>query len=380
MRTIAWICAAIAGSLPMIAAGAGIDLAEVLMDGTGAPVGAGQALSVSTDDGAVYRISGSLPVASLSAGAHSLHVRIRDDDGHVSPFSSQSLFLLPDLTSRTLEAGEFWIDTEPAPGSGQALTLSILDNLGLVVEARASMAVAPLAAGHHVFGARVRDSMTQWSPNSRHGWHRPDSPAPGAMPEILSGQVVFFGSGETTFPLALGGDISPRVAAFATANVPLAALPTHQPLWIFGRFTDSVNGTGERPVSGFNWLDSDGDGLGDLQELRLGTNPNNPDSDGDGLNDGQEVAIGTNPLNPDTDGDGLSDGEEVVIGTDPLNPDTDGDGLNDGDETDLGTNPLNPDTDGDGVSDGQEIEDGTDPTDPGSVMLVLFEDGFEQPD
>ncbi|MDK8238684.1 hypothetical protein, partial [Actinomyces urogenitalis] len=57
-----------------------------------------------------------------------------------------------------------------------------------------------------------------------------------------------------------------------------------------------------------------------------------PDTDGDGLTDSEEEKIGTDPKNPDTDGDGLTDGEEKKIGTDPKNPDTDGDGLTDGDE------------------------------------------------
>jgi surface protein len=43
---------------------------------------------------------------------------------------------------------------------------------------------------------------------------------------------------------------------------------------------------------------------------------------------------------PDTDGDGLSDIYEGVIGTDPSNADTDGDDLNDGDEVENGTDPL----------------------------------------
>ena len=42
--------------------------------------------------------------------------------------------------------------------------------------------------------------------------------------------------------------------------------------------------------------DSDGDGLSNLQEYFLGTNPNNYDTDGDGFSDGSEVNMGTNPL------------------------------------------------------------------------------------
>lgn len=42
------------------------------------------------------------------------------------------------------------------------------------------------------------------------------------------------------------------------------------------------------------------------------------DSDQDGLSNLRERGIGTDPDNPDTDGDGILDGPEVVAGTDPL--------------------------------------------------------------
>ena len=68
-------------------------------------------------------------------------------------------------------------------------------------------------------------------------------------------------------------------------------------------------------------VDSDKDGLDDVREKLLGTDPHNPDTDGDGLSDGDEVLIWhTNPLNPDTDGDGFSDGSEVFHGYNPLGP------------------------------------------------------------
>ena len=70
--------------------------------------------------------------------------------------------------------------------------------------------------------------------------------------------------------------------------------------------------------------DSDGDGLSDEDELRLGTDPNNPDTDGDGLKDGEEVKkYKTDPLDPDTDGGGIKDGVEVRNGADPLDADDD---------------------------------------------------------
>jgi len=99
------------------------------------------------------------------------------------------------------------------------------------------------------------------------------------------------------------------------------------------------------------------------------------DSDGDGLTDDEEAKLGTDPFNKDTDGDGLTDGDEVkVYKTNPLNPDTDFDGLKDGQEVlTHKTNPLDRDTDKGGVADGHEvIEDHTNPLDP-SDDLMLFE-------
>ena len=55
-------------------------------------------------------------------------------------------------------------------------------------------------------------------------------------------------------------------------------------------------------------VDTDGDGLTDLQEAFLGTDPNAADTDGDGLSDGDEVYVyRTNPKNADTDGDHVID-------------------------------------------------------------------------
>lgn len=91
-------------------------------------------------------------------------------------------------------------------------------------------------------------------------------------------------------------------------------------------------------------VDLDKDGLDDVREQEIGTNPQNPDTDGDGLNDGDEVIVyKSSPLNSDTDADGLSDGDEVLIWkTNILNPDSDGDGYPDGTEVKNGYSPLGP--------------------------------------
>lgn len=64
-------------------------------------------------------------------------------------------------------------------------------------------------------------------------------------------------------------------------------------------------------------LDSDGDGLSDVAESNLGTNPFDGDTDDDWLGDGMEVQLQTDPLDPDTDADQLIDGFEVDLGSNP---------------------------------------------------------------
>ena len=120
--------------------------------------------------------------------------------------------------------------------------------------------------------------------------------------------------------------------------------------------------------------DSDNDGLSDGFEKAHGTNPNHWDTDGDGRPDRDEVlVIGTDPLSSDADADSdwLPDGKEQILGTDPYNADTDDDGLLDGDEKHLGTDPLNPDTDGDMIPDGVEVDQGSDPLAPTPKAAVL---------
>ena len=84
--------------------------------------------------------------------------------------------------------------------------------------------------------------------------------------------------------------------------------------------------------------DKDEDGLADWDErFNLKIDPDDPDSDGDGMPDGWEWENGLNPGDPqdawlDSDEDGLANLEEYGIGTDPREGDTDNDGLDDREE------------------------------------------------
>ncbi|MBN1389264.1 MAG: hypothetical protein JXA22_01335 [Candidatus Thermoplasmatota archaeon] len=168
------------------------------------------------------------------------------------------------------------------------------------------------------------------------------------------------------------------------------------------------------PDTGDGALDTDGDGISDLDEVYIwGTDITLPDTDGDGLPDRWEIVRGLDPrdngtgtgpvpgstqgqddndtrpfpdkdmgMNGDPDGDGLTNFEEYcalqVLGSylDPRNPDTDGDGMWDGWEMHYGIpindtgkwtiNASNPsdsdlDPDLDGLTNFKEFIIGTDP-------------------
>jgi len=99
-------------------------------------------------------------------------------------------------------------------------------------------------------------------------------------------------------------------------------------------------------------VDDDNDGLADLLEDTLGTDPKVRDSDGDGWEERMEVDCATDPTNAssvpsDVDGDGVCD----VLEADP-----DNDGWSSEDEEACMTDPLDPedvpmDTDGDRICD-----------------------------
>ncbi len=80
--------------------------------------------------------------------------------------------------------------------------------------------------------------------------------------------------------------------------------------------------------------DSDGDGISNIYEVIIGTDPLNSDSDTDGIPDGWEVQMGLNPLandaHNDPDKDGLTNLQEYHLETDPHDNDSDNDFFLDG--------------------------------------------------
>jgi len=116
--------------------------------------------------------------------------------------------------------------------------------------------------------------------------------------------------------------------------------------------------------------DSDSDGLSDYFEIIVmghQTMPGLADTDDDGVMDGDEDLdldgvsnimerdLGTDPMKLDSDGDGISD-MALILGEDmgSITGDSDGDGLSDESEARMGTDLFHVDSDRDGIPDGQE--------------------------
>ncbi|MBL8681650.1 MAG: hypothetical protein JNK05_20955, partial [Myxococcales bacterium] len=150
-------------------------------------------------------------------------------------------------------------------------------------------------------------------------------------------------------------------SAMINANCTMATLPICSP--VLGRCVSDD--------------DADGDGIPNMTETRLGTNPMNPDSDMDGVEDGREVGPGPAFMARDTDMDGMIDA---------LDPDDDGDGVNTRDELGAGGSMMPRNTDamvpmGMGTSD--MLPDYLDPDDDGDGIPTRTErtaEGMTEPD
>jgi hypothetical protein len=166
----------------------------------------------------------------------------------------------------------------------------------------------------------------------------PDIDAVGAARYSAGGPLVAwysFDDGETAVPNPLtGGTANPRGAEDFT-----------MPLNWYYAITGVTFTASDSPVSGL--LDADGNGIADWWDRMWFGGHADPaaDPDSDGLSNLIEFMVGTNPKAADTDGNGVPDGDE----------DFDNDGLSNLTEARIGTDPTLVDTDDDGYPDGVEV-------------------------
>ncbi|RDH41273.1 hypothetical protein [Zooshikella ganghwensis] len=134
-------------------------------------------------------------------------------------------------------------------------------------------------------------------------------------------------------------------------------------------------------------LDTDQDGVTDINEAKAFTNPKSKDTDNDGMPDGWELTHGSDPhvsdANEDVNSNDLNNLSEYVLSVEdyPTDTDTDNDGMPDSWEVAYRLNPAVKDNKGDADNDGRLNEEeyvaGTDPQDSSSIapkVLIDFED------
>lgn len=198
------------------------------------------------------------------------------------------------------------------------------------------------------------------------------APAPETAPETKSTlrdvtspvqASVADGQWQWTVGSMIAGDYTLRLS-YQVESIPVAT----------GAFPVRIeNGAGTVAVTrdGFTDVgggDLDGDGLNNLKEILLKTNPAKADTDGDELNDGVETT--TDPLKADTDGDGVNDKQDFFPLDPKENKDSDRDGVGDTADNCPGVaNPKQEDVDHDGKGDACDaVNDDTQDTDSDGVI------------
>ena len=164
------------------------------------------------------------------------------------------------------------------------------------------------------------------------------------------------GDGSTTsrsVPTRVGSGFK----AMAAGGFHSLGLKTDGTIWAWGynehgQLGDGTTLTRKLPVEISNNIPTDDDSLPDSWELEIFGNLNqtdDDDADDDGLTNLQEYVLSTNPIKSDSDNDGMDDKWEADNKTAPL------------------TNDAGADPDDDGATNLQEYEAGTDPQDSASV-------------
>ena len=207
--------------------------------------------------------------------------------------------------------------------SGLDITLFSFDHNFEYPVAAASIMDPASAHGAFAVGAVNQSVWTQANPSpesyssqgpSTDGRQKPQLVAPDGTASLTYGASygTSFSSPTTAGAAAL---LLQQNATLTAAG--LAGLLSSNTIDVGTAGTDPTYGAGKLQLP---LIDSDSDGLTNVEEIQLGTDALKADSDADGLSDFEESrSYHTDPLNPDSDADGLSDYDEVVTyHTDPL--------------------------------------------------------------
>lgn len=307
---------------------------EVFLDNSELPPGTGIPLVLEGANTDILRTGmGLLDFTGLGAGSHTIYVRFKDEENTWSSPIGQTFYLTDGNPISPLPGGnneivaaEVFIDTDP--GLGNAVPLDntkdgAIDSMAEVLSGNVSL--SGLSIGVHVLHTRMLDSTGIWSSTSQQTFYVPAYMIPGTSnpPILVAAEGII--DDDPVIELFSDDGAFNNVVETATIVEPVTS-DYHRSLI---RFQDSQGLWSQYSI------DFDGDGL---------TNDIDPDDDNDGLPDTyEENYTFLHPLYSvdamlDSDNDGLSNLDEYIAWTLPDNPDSDADGRIDG----LDSDPLVP--------------------------------------
>ena len=122
--------------------------------------GVGNGINIPVTASATVNLTVNAPTTALTAGFHNVNVRVRDDQGRWSLFSTRTFYLMPvSALPANLVKLEYFVNTDPGIGQAtqvavtQAPTVNQLFNLNLPV----------LTPGSYTLNVRAKDSNGYWS-------------------------------------------------------------------------------------------------------------------------------------------------------------------------------------------------------------------------
>ena len=283
-----------------------------LVNETGTDRWTGSAAASGTVEYMVYAIDGGANVA-LSTNKAEFHHTV----------SAAALSGLDVSVSGTLAGGGWYADASVTVTGDAGVTFETsVDGGGYQVYAGT---FAVTGAGVHTVSARGSDGSSGGAIvpiDAAAPLVTITTPADGVT--LLKGQPVLASYGCTD----AGSGVASCVGSFANGGAVDTSVPGPKTFQVVATDVagNTVTITQSYSVSTCAWGNTACDGLPDsyklqqvcFQQYPLSQDISQLDTDGDGLTNIQEFGIGTNPCKADTDGDGYTDKQELNLGKNPL--------------------------------------------------------------
>ena len=122
--------------------------------------GVGNAETLSISEGEVLNEFLSIPLTTISAGIHILHIRVKNSSNQWGLYARQVFYKSPQILGNEIVASEYFIDEDPGIG----LATSVPITQGQIVDELLNIAIPEdLSEGEHLMHLRVKRTDGTWS-------------------------------------------------------------------------------------------------------------------------------------------------------------------------------------------------------------------------